>query len=71
MQVPVKDIQEGQIIRDASERQVIVEGKTVLFVDGVPHSVILNGILVWDGSPWSTHCNNPEEKFEVVLSESK
>lgn len=71
MKVAIKDVQEGQIIKDASERQVIVTEKIPFIVDNVTHSIIVNGILVWDGSPWSSHFSNSDEEVEVVLSDSK
>lgn len=70
MLVAVKNIQDGQIIRDASERQVIVKEKIPIFMDNVVRTVILNGVLVWDGSPWSSHFSNPDEEVEVVMSNS-
>lgn len=70
MQIPVKDVQEGQIITDASNRKVIVQEKTVMMVNDVPHSVIVNGILVLDGSSWSSHFGSPYTEVELILSDS-
>lgn len=69
MLVAVKDVQPKQIIKDASGTSVIVEDKTVSEMVG--GGVILVGLRVWDGLPWSSRFVNPDEEVEVVLSDSK